>query len=347
VSENNSDAGTNVEPGQEQPTQTGDEVAPRLASEPSAEVDPRKFLLMVTENDAVQHSKKLQIVASGIDELFDKVAEGLGIDEPVFVCPVASSVDEAIPFESLDDVADKVKVSVWPARCFGTDFEGTDGNDAVDLNTATAVTAVPEGIPPLAGGDDFDHQTEEFGHIDEGFSELLMAEAQAAADEEAEVQRRAEAAARAQAEADAHAAEQARVAADAKAAEVARVAAEQEAAARAQEAEAQAAEQARVVAAAKAAELEERARAEAEAQAAAQAKAAAAAKAAALETTAAEHEELEEAELADARNFILMVVQNDVISKTLLRAQARSLRELRTEISKGMQCVHSQQRACA
>ena len=88
----------------------------------------REVLLMVTENDAVQHSKKLQIVASGIDELFDKVAEGLGIDEPVFVCPVASSVDEAIPFESLDDVADKVKVSVWPARCFGTEFEDTDAD---------------------------------------------------------------------------------------------------------------------------------------------------------------------------------------------------------------------------
>ena len=41
---------------------------------------------------------------------------------PAFVCPVASSVDEAIPFESLDDVGDKSRY-LWLVRCFGMDFD--------------------------------------------------------------------------------------------------------------------------------------------------------------------------------------------------------------------------------
>jgi len=78
----------------------------------------RDFLLMVTVNDTVLNAKKLKITAVDIDELFDKVAEGLGLNEPVFVCPVASSVHDAEPYGSLAEISDKAKVSVWPVRCF-------------------------------------------------------------------------------------------------------------------------------------------------------------------------------------------------------------------------------------
>eukprot|EP01043_Picozoa_sp_COSAG02_P000738 COSAG02_NODE_14_length_56855_cov_512.793661_19_plen_1225_part_00 len=376
--ENSKAADTSTEPSQEEQTmRAGDEGEPVPDTpEPGTEGESRKFMLLVTENDAIPHSKKLQIVASDVDELFDKVAEGLGMDEPVFVCPVASSIDEAIPFESLDGVGDKVKVSVWPARCFGMEFDDSDANGAVS-----------EGIPPQIDGDEFAHRTEDFDHADDGFGELLMAEAQAVAEEEAaaavarevEVQRRAqgdaevqtaeqarvaasraqaaedarlvaeqEAAARAQAEAEAQAAEQARLAAEqeaaaraqaeaeAQAAEDARLAAEQEAAARAQaEAAAQAAEQARVAAAVAKAAEDARLAAEQEAAARAQTESVTIASEVAASTSQGVHEQPQEVEASDARNFILMVVANDIIPKTLLRVQAGSLQELRAEISKG------------
>ena len=96
-------------------------------------VEARRLLLMVTANDVIPNAKKLNIEASDIDELYDKVAEGLGMSEPVFVCPVAGSVDEAIPFESLDDIGDKAKVSVWPARSFGMEFGEQEEEEQAEL----------------------------------------------------------------------------------------------------------------------------------------------------------------------------------------------------------------------
>ena len=97
----------------------------------------------------------------------------------------------------------------------------------------------------------------------------------------------------------------------------------------------QAAEQARVAAAATKAAEDARLATVQEAAARAQEESATMASGLAASTSQGAHEQPHEVELADARNFILMVVANDVIPKTLLRVQARSLRELRAEISKG------------
>ena len=297
---------------------------PPVSAEPAAA--SRDFLLMVTANDAVLNAKKLKITAVDIDELFDKVAEGLGLNEPVFVCPVAASVGEALPYDSLDAIGDKAKVSVWPVRCF---------------EEAEAAEALPEGSPPddaKAGG--------EFGYDDEdaAFNAMMMEEAREAEEEEArmaaevgaanarEETRRAEAAARAEEE------EEARAAAAAKAEEEGRAAAAAKAAWEAREAEQQAAATA---AAAAAAVAEAAAAAEAEAAAAASAEAeASAAAAVAAAASAAEEEEVVEAgepDLAVARKFILMVVANDVIKPArLLRVEACSLGELRRKVSEGL-----------
>ena len=347
-------AGDAVEP-QRQQEQPGEEVGvpPSAAPEPAAAVEARRLLLMVTANDVIPNAKKLNIEASDIDELYDKVAEGLGMSEPVFVCPVAGSVDEAIPFESLDDIGDKAKVSVWPARSFGMEFGEQAEEQAV----------LPEGLPPQDGGGEFDPAEEQFTHDDAAFNEMMMAEAQAAEEEEAaaaavaaaaaaqevEEQRRVEAA-RVQAAAEAQAAAAAAQAAEeakaaeeaaaAKEAEQARILAEQEAAARLL-AEQKAAEQAAATAAAAAAAEEVAAAAEAAAAAAA-----AAATAAGTASDAAveeqdqdqDQDQDQEEELAAPRKFILMVVANDVIKPArLLRIEAKSLRELRGKVSEGTQ----------
>jgi hypothetical protein len=271
------------------------------------------------------------------------------MSEPVFVCPVAGSVDEAIPFESLDDIGDKAKVSVWPARSFGMEFGEQAEEQAV----------LPEGLPPQDGGGEFDPAEEQFTHDDAAFNEMMMAEAQAAEEEEAaaaavaaaaaaqevEEQRRVEAA-RVQAAAEAQAAAAAAQAAEeakaveeaaaAKEAEQARILAEQEAAARLL-AEQKAAEQAAATAAAAAAAEEVAAAAEAAAAAAA-ATAAGTASDAAVEEQDQDQDQDQEEELAAPRKFILMVVANDVIKPArLLRIEAKSLRELRGKVSEGTQ----------
>ena len=301
---------------------------PPASAEPAAAA--RDFLLMVTANDAVLNAKKLKISASDIDELYDKVAEGLDLNEPVFVCAVAASVGEALPYDSLDAIGGKAKVSVWPVRCF-------EEADAAEV-------ALPEGSPP-------EQAVGEFGYDDEdtAFNAMMVEEAREAEEEEAwmaaqalaaterEEARRAEAVARVQAE------EEARVAAAAKAEEEARAAAAAQAVWQAREAEQQAAavaaEAEAGAAAAAAVEAEAAADAEAATEAEAAVKAAVASAAAAAEAEAEEEVAVEtgEPDLAVARKFILMVVANDVIKPArLLRVEACSLGELRRKVSEGL-----------
>ena len=80
-------------------------------------LEPRALLLLVSPNDVVAEFKKLKLEARTLKELAGQLAERLGISEPVLVCP-AGSIEDAVPYGSLDEIGAKAKVSVWPIRQF-------------------------------------------------------------------------------------------------------------------------------------------------------------------------------------------------------------------------------------
>lgn len=80
----------------------------------------RKFILMVVANDVIKPARLLRVEACSLGELRRKVSEGLDLGtNPVEVCPVAASVEAAVPYATLAEIKDKAKVSVWPCSSFG------------------------------------------------------------------------------------------------------------------------------------------------------------------------------------------------------------------------------------
>ena len=115
----------------------------------------RQLLLMVTANDVVTNPKKLQVEAQTLEELAERVAEGLELHEPVFVCEQAESIEDAVPYGSLDEIGDKAKVSVWPTRRFEEEEEEQEeaeqpasGGEAVEEDEVDE--AEEEAVPPLS-----------------------------------------------------------------------------------------------------------------------------------------------------------------------------------------------------
>ena len=80
----------------------------------------RSFVLLVAANSElpIDEITELRVEAQTLSSLQTRVAEQLGLSEPVLVCPRAELVEEAAPLRALAELGAQDEVSVWPVRCF-------------------------------------------------------------------------------------------------------------------------------------------------------------------------------------------------------------------------------------
>eukprot|EP01043_Picozoa_sp_COSAG02_P035385 COSAG02_NODE_2531_length_8594_cov_229.094879_3_plen_322_part_00 len=108
---------------------------------------PREFVLLVLPNEHVPTSKKVRVQAANLDELGESLGEMVGVADAVICAPSDKVSDEAM-YTTIDELADKAKVMVWPATAFGVEAEA-DADLESSASSLASVAPEAAGLGPV------------------------------------------------------------------------------------------------------------------------------------------------------------------------------------------------------
>eukprot|EP01052_Picozoa_sp_SAG31_P013732 SAG31_NODE_834_length_11650_cov_7.572245_2_plen_790_part_00 len=110
-----------------------------VGSQSSTEVE-MEFVILITKNEAVQSNRKLNVAAANLEQLTARVCDGLDLSGDFFLSKVVARAEDAVAFNSLEEVSMKAKLQVWPR----SDGDGSASSTLPVSSTSEAVKTEQE-----------------------------------------------------------------------------------------------------------------------------------------------------------------------------------------------------------